>query len=221
MEEQKLYEMLITSVLKVDSKTSKKMYLQIKNYSLEILLKALESVFLTLKESNYITNQMITNVHSIYENLLEMYNYDSRITISYNKIKDLLTNIVTDDLYMCIYEDIEKREINNHLLINLFPSLPDKFYAKRLNELMDDISYDYYTIDFLINDKPVDKNISLDKRFLKSLRYICSVYPNIFCIEKYHIKTEKLLQDNIEEIKNNNIDSEVKKLNKKILNYFR
>ncbi len=221
MEEQKLYEILITSVLKVDSKTSKKMYLQIKNYPLDLLLKALESVFITLNESNYITNQMITNTHSIYENLLEMYNYDSRIIISYNKIKDLLTNIVTDDLYMCIYEDIEKREFNSQLLINIFSSLPDKFYASHLNELMDDISYDYYTIDFLINDKPVDRNISLDKRFLKSLRYICLVYPNIFCIEKYHIKTEKLLQDNIEAIKNNNIDSEVKKLNKKILNYFR
>lgn len=220
-----LYSILFGAMLKTSDKNAKEMYNKL---DLNVLntLGYLETVINSLAQSNYMSEKFINRVHLLYDEIIKK-NPENRTRIieSYNDMKSVLNTCHVDGYELYLYDDILRREFGvfHDDPLRLYDDKQNTFYAFHYDELMDDIAFDYYTINYLLtNDSTLDNEINLDPRFLKSIRYVIwSLGNEIDSITKIKIiQTLKYRETMLKGFKKISVINEQNKLIRR-LNYAR
>lgn len=170
-----LYSTLFGDMLKTSKENAMGIYKKLK-LSMTDFTGLLEITIHALNSGNYITNNIKERLHLLYNQILDDYPESRTLIIeSYNRTKDILNTCKTDKYELFIYDDILRRELGifHNDPLRLYDNKQNNFYADHYDELMDDIAFDYYVINYLLDSNAVlDNEMCKDSRFLKSMRYV-------------------------------------------------
>ena len=213
-----LYNILIFSMLKTDQTNCLKMYQSFKNKDILFFLYSLELSVRYLSNNNLITENMINNIHVLFNTISEE-NPELKYLIlnSYNDVKKYIGKTKLDHEDLLLKDDIYIRYfgIKGALPQLIFEKKVGTFYDQSSKQIMDDIAFDSIVINYLLDDSLAEQLV-WNSKFFNSIRYMSHLKSELFDTPDIKNKLKLVVSENEFFFTNKQRDKKLRKEHQKM-----